>query len=167
MQCRAKMLPLRCVGRRFWSKVRGGLCSWRRRSALPRASVEIKQYPCWASPECHWRLLAVEPLLQPHRYRTFIRRTPQLVSSSRSARKKSPTSACRPSMCSTRSLLQRHKAKRSPGAVAAVAVAAVAVVPADAEAVAGTVAGAADAALAAFRGAAAAGRVKGSCFRRA
>ena len=151
MQCCGKMLAIGCVGRQFWSKVRGGLCSWRKSSALPRASVETRQYPCWESPECLWRLpVAGRPLQPPARWRMSNRRTPLRVRSSRSVKKKSPTSACRRFTCSTRKMLQRHKARKSPGVVAAVAGVAAAVA-------AGEAAPAADAAAAAHRGDAAAG----------
>src|SRR5580700_3449003 len=146
MQCRRKMLPIGCVGR-HWSKVRGGLCSWRKLSALPRASVEARQYPFWESPECLWRLPAAGHPLQPlDRWRMSNCRTLRRVRSSRSVKKKSPTSACRHSTCSTRKMLQRHKARKSPGAVAEVAGVAAAAVAA------GEAAPAAGAAVAAHRG---------------
>ncbi len=91
------------------------------------------------------------------------RRPLDLVIRSRSARKKSPTSAWRRSMCSTRKTRRRRRtACRSPGVVAAVAVAVAGAEVAAAVAVA--VAAVVAAAVAALRGALAAS-AKAGCVR--
>src|SRR5436190_13687352 len=82
---------------------RGGTLLCRKRSAPRRESVGVKLHLCWESPEYLWRWRVAE---HPHRRsdrwpicRRTIRRH---VWSSRSVRKKSPTSACRRSLSSTK-----------------------------------------------------------------
>ena len=68
---------------RCWATIlvesqRRRLLLWRRPDALQRASVEIRPYPCWESPECLWRLRVAEhPLQPPARWRIFRRRIPR------------------------------------------------------------------------------------------
>jgi hypothetical protein len=91
-------------------------------SKLRSESGEAKPYRCWGLPgcRCHW------PVERPHRRveprRIFRRKIPPRIIRSFWARRKSLTSACRRSMCSTRKMPQRlRSARKLPGGAAVAA----------------------------------------------
>ena len=73
-------------------------------SALP-----APQRPRWESPEYLWRWPAEHPHQLLDRRWMCRCRTPQRITNSSSVRKRFPTSACRPSMSSTRRTTQRSR----------------------------------------------------------
>ncbi len=113
---------------------------WRVRNNLQSETAGVRPSPFWESPVCHLLWPVGRLRQQAERRRMCRRRTPRPNISSSSARKRSPTSACRPSMCSTRKT-PRHprRATSSPG-VADVAAAGAAVAAAAGEAAAVAVA---------------------------
>jgi hypothetical protein len=93
-------------------------------SKLRSESGEAKPYRCWGLPDCrcHWRGE------RPHRLvewrRISRRKIPPRIMKSFLARRKSLTSACRRSMCSTRKMPQcLRPARKLPRGVAAAAAA--------------------------------------------
>jgi hypothetical protein len=104
---------------------RGGTLLCRKRSAR-RESVGVKLHLCWESPEYPWRWRVAErPRQRSEGWRICHHTIRRHVVSLRSVRKKSPTSACRRSLSSTRKTPQQpSSAKRLPEAVAEAAEAA-------------------------------------------
>jgi hypothetical protein len=137
-------------------------------SKLRSETVGVKPYRYWGLPDwrCHW------PVERPHRpvepRRIFRRKIPPRIIRSFSVRRKSRTSACRRSMCSTRKTLQHiSSAKKSLGVVDVAAAHVAADVAADVAAeVAGAVAAVAVAEAAAGPGdIAASARAKSAATR--
>jgi hypothetical protein len=102
---------------------RGGTLLCRKRSAPRRESVGVKLHLCWESPECLWRLRVAEhPHQRSDQWRICRRTIRRHVASSRSVRKKSPTSVCRRSLSSTRKTPEQpDSAKRLPTGAAGAA----------------------------------------------
>jgi len=110
---------------------------WRVRNNLQSETVGVRPSPFWESPACHllWPVGRLRRLAE--RRRMCRRRTPRRIISSSSVKKRFPTSACRPSMCSTRKTpLRPNSARRPPGGVVAGAAAAAAAAVAAGEAAA-------------------------------
>ena len=95
----------------IWSKEsRGGTLLWRKRSVLRGGSVRVRLYPCWESPGCLWRRRPADRQRRCRR-RLWRHRPPDRWQSGRirrrfrspvSMRRKSPTSAWRRSISSTK-----------------------------------------------------------------
>jgi hypothetical protein len=117
-QCRGAMVE-------YLFESRGGTLLCRKRSAR-RESVGVKLHLCWESPEYPWRWRVAErPRQRSEGWRICHHTIRRHVVSLRSVRKKSPTSACRRSLSSTRKTPQQpSSAKRLPEAVAEAAEAA-------------------------------------------
>jgi hypothetical protein len=87
----------------FSNESRGGTLLCCKRSAARRESVGVRLHPCWESPECLWRWRVAEhPHPRSEGWRICHHTIRCHVVSLRSVRKKSPTSACRRSLSSTR-----------------------------------------------------------------
>jgi len=131
------------------SELKAGRFTCAKRKSSRSESIVHAQYRCWEPPDCRWRLQAVHP------WGPGARQLPKWVTKSLSARKKSPTSAWRRSMSSTRRtsklpvynlpeevatgvVTAAATAVATTAAAAAVITAAAAVAAAAAEAAAGT-----------------------------
>jgi hypothetical protein len=97
-QSARKVLRVRQV-RRALVKWKGTLLC-RKRSALRRGCVQVKLYPCWESPGHLWQHRPAD------HQRIYRRRIRHRFNSSLSVRRKSPTSAWRRSISSTRKTLE-------------------------------------------------------------
>jgi hypothetical protein len=86
-------------------------------------TVEAKLYPHWDSPEWLYRLQAERPHRAAEQQQMYSRRVSHCVAKFFSVTRKSPTSACRPSMSSTRRVRSMRLANRSLGGAVAVAAA--------------------------------------------
>ena len=96
---------------------------WRKRRIVQSETIGRELHPRWESPEYLWRWSAEHPHQLLDRRWMCRCRTPQRITNSSPVRKKSPTSACRPSTSSTRRTTQRSRlAYRRPttGVVGAV-----------------------------------------------
>jgi hypothetical protein len=113
---------------------------WRVRNNLQSETVGVRPSPFWESPACHLQWPVEHPRRPAERRQMCRRRPPRRSTNSSSVRRKFPTSACRPSMCSTRKALRQPKSATSSPGAAAVAVAGVAVADAAGEAAAAVVA---------------------------
>src|SRR6516225_692609 len=117
---------------------------WRVPSRLRSEIGEVKRYRSWGLPGYHCHKQAERPHRPADRWRMLRRKTPRQITKSFSVTRKSRTTACRRSMCSTRKMPHNlSSANRSPGAAGdADAAAAGAVVAGAAGEVAGAVAAA-------------------------
>jgi hypothetical protein len=114
---------------------------WRVRNNRQREAAGVRPSPFWESPVCHLPWPVGRPRQQAER-RMCRRRTLRPNTSSSSARKRFPTSACRPSTCSTRRALRQPRSATSSPGVAGVVVAGAAVAVAAGEPAAAVVAAA-------------------------
>ena len=118
---RRMALIIRSIEQTFFSKVWED-SKWLVRSKLRSETVGATPCRCWASPGCLWRWPVRHPRRPADLRRTWRRKRLHWVTRFFSVRKKSPTSACRPSMSSTRKMpLHLSPAKKWPGEAAAAA----------------------------------------------